>query len=87
MSAHSVREAARASAPEPSDLGWVQPAAGDVYPRTTDMQLGLVAIIDRPEGPGATLPVVGTLSNSPRCWPGETGHKVTRLCATGENVR
>lgn len=88
MSTHSVREAARASAREPSDLGWVrQRAAGDVYPRTTDMQLGLVAIIDRPEGSGAALSGVGTLSDSPRCWPGETGHKVTRRCAMGGNVR
>jgi hypothetical protein len=42
--------------PENRLIGWVrQRAAGDVYPRTTDMQFGLVAIVDRPSG--VTSPV------------------------------
>ena len=83
-----MREADRASAREPSDLGWVrQRAAGDLYPRTTDMQLGPVATIDRPEGSGAALSGCWHPQQLPRCWPGETGHKVIRRCATCENVR
>lgn len=51
---------------ELSDLGWVrQRAAENVYPRTTELQLGLVAIIDRPEGSGAGFRLLAPSATDP----------------------